>query len=179
MRRQILSNRPVVPRSIPFPFMLLTYQFTCWCTHIIMRLPRFPLTHLGFNKLKYAAVESRLIEFKRMIANSLWIIFTLVKRCQRGRQALHCLFVEKSARHLIDNRGQRTTCSIGNHRSSRSLGFQGCDTEILFAGQDKCATVRVVVEHFRIGELPHETNRRPCHALESFLIASAPYNNQG
>src|SRR5258708_23300444 len=110
-----------------------------------MCLFTLPCAQFGFNKLLHAAMEAGRIELQGVIANSLRIKHALVETYKRFHQALDGLLTEEHARHTVNDRGQRSTCSIGNHMASGGLRFDGCDTEIFFAREHEGAALGVVV----------------------------------
>src|SRR5579884_2797 len=140
--------------------------------------PCFTVAHLCLDKLQNTAMETRQIKLQGMIANCLWVKLPLVEGRKGCGQALCCLLAEEKAGHALDNRGQRPACPVSDDGTARSLGFQRRDTEVLFAGEEKGAAVRVIVKHFFVGEPPREADGRPGHPAQPCLVATAADDDQ-
>src|SRR5579875_247217 len=113
-----------------------------------------------------------------MIANYLWIKLPLVKGGQHRCQALGCLLMEKQTGDTLDNGSERATRTVGDNRPTRGLCLQRCNADILFAGEEKCATMCVVVKHLLIGEPPQKADGRPGHFLQACLVATTANDDQ-
>ena len=134
---------------------------------------RFFRAHLRFDKLQHTAVEARLIELERMIANGLCVIARLVESRQRFRETCHRLFVEESPRYAVYHRGLRAARAISDDRATGSLRFHRRNAEIFFPRQDERAAVCVIVQYLFVGKPTQEADSWPGQLPEALLVAPA------
>ncbi len=91
----------------------------------------------------------------------------------RMTECVFCLLMEKDP-SLFVNRLQSTSCSISNHRCSTSLGFQGCDSEIIFTWKDKGPGFLIQAKYLIVITFTKETNRLSGNrSAIGFILTSA------
>ena len=87
--------------------------------------------------------EDLSVEFPRVGSERVGVPGCCFGASNRVHQRFDLLFIEQDSSTPIDHRIQGSTAGVGDHWPAASVGLQGSDTEVLFAGKDQ-----------RPGELP-------------------------